>query len=299
MTESHAGHNHGGQGISTNRLGLVLALSATYMVAEIVGGLLSNSIALLADAGHMFSDVGALALALFALQIARRPANSRRTYGYARTEILAALVNGATLVGVSLYIFVEAVGRLREPPPVQGSLVMGVAAGGLLVNLLALWLLNANKSENLNVRGAWLHVLTDALGSVGAILGGFAVWQFGWVRADPAISILIGMLVIYSSWALLRDSISVLMEAAPRDIDVDAVRDALTQSKGVTSVHDLHVWTIASGMYSLSAHVMLAGTEPHEATLRRLELMLQERFKIRHTTLQLEIASCDTTSLHA
>ena len=299
MSDSHAGHNHGGEGTSAKRLGLVLALSAAYMVAEIVGGLLSNSIALLADAGHMLSDVGALALALFALWIARRPANSRRTYGYARTEILAALVNGATLVGISLYIFVEAFGRLRAPPPVQGAVVMGVAAGGLMINLLALWLLNANKSENLNVRGAWLHVLTDAMGSVGAILGGLAVWQFGWPWADPAISILIGLLVIYSSWALLRDSVSVLMEGAPRDVDVDAVRDALTKSRGVASVHDLHVWTIASGMYSLSAHIALTGTDPNEEILRRLEQTLQKEFGIRHTTLQLEAGSCDATSLHA
>ncbi|MDQ3081453.1 MAG: cation diffusion facilitator family transporter [Gemmatimonadota bacterium] len=276
----------------------MLALSAAYMVAELVGGLLSNSIALLADAGHMLSDVGALALALFALWIARRPANSRRTYGYARTEILAALVNGATLVGISLYIFVEAFERLREPPPVQGAVVMGVAAGGLLINLIALWLLNANKSENLNVRGAWLHVLTDAMGSVGAILGGLAVWQFGWAWADPAISILIGLLVIYSSWSLLRDSVSVLMEEAPRDVDVDAVRDALTRTPGVTSVHDLHVWTIASGMYSLSAHVTLSESDANEVTLRRLERTLHEQFSIRHTTLQLERDSCDQTSLH-
>ncbi len=299
MTDSHAGHSHGGEGTGAKRLGLVLALTASYMVAEIIGGLMSNSIALLADAGHMLSDVGALALALFALWIARRPANSRRTYGYARTEILAALVNGATLVGISLYIFVEAYGRLREPPPVQGAVVMVVAAGGLLINLIALWLLNANKSENLNVRGAWLHVLTDAMGSVGAILGGFAVWQLGWAWADPAISILIGVLVIYSSWSLLRDSVSVLMEGAPRDVDVDAVRDALILCPGVASVHDLHVWTIASGMYSLSAHVTLTGTEPNEAILRRLEHTLHKEFGIRHTTLQLELASCDAGVLHA
>ncbi len=297
--DPHAGHSHGGEGTSAKRLALVLALSATYMFAEFVGGLLSNSIALLADAGHMLSDVGALSLALFALWLAQRPPNSRRTYGYARTEILAALLNGATLVGISLYIFVEAFGRLREPPPVQGSVVMGIAAGGLLINLIALWLLNANKSENLNVRGAWLHVLTDAMGSVGAILGGFAVWQFGWAWADPAISILIGLLVIYSSWALLRDSVSVLMEGAPRDVDVDAVRDALTRCQGVTSVHDLHVWTIASGMYSLSAHITLTGTEPNEAILRRLEQTLHKQFGIRHTTLQLELASCDAGALHA
>ncbi len=299
MSDSHAGHSHGGKGTSAKRLALVLALSAAYMFAEFIGGLLSNSLALLADAGHMLSDVGALALALFALWIAQRPPNSRRTYGYARTEILAALVNGATLVGISLYIFVEAFGRLRAPPPVQGAVVVGIAAGGLLINLIALWLLNASKSESLNVRGAWLHVLTDALGSVGAILGGLAVWQFGWAWADPAISILIGLLVIYSSWALLRDSVSVLMEGAPRDVDVDAVRDALTQCPGVTSVHDLHVWTIASGMHSLSAHIMLTGTEPHEEILRRLEHTLHTQFAIRHTTLQLELASCDASALHA
>ncbi|MEO5579432.1 MAG: cation diffusion facilitator family transporter [Gemmatimonadaceae bacterium] len=296
---SHAGHSHGARGTSSKRLAVVLVLSATYMVAEIVGGLLSNSIALLADAGHMLSDVGALALALFALWIAKRPPNSRRTYGYARTEILAALVNGATLVGISLYVFVEAFGRLRNPPAVAGAVVMGIAAGGLLMNLAGLWILNAQKGENLNVRGAWLHVLTDALGSVGAIIGGFAVWQLGWAWADPAISILIGLLVIYSSWALLRDSVAVLMEGAPRHIDVDAVRDALCGCPGVSSVHDLHVWTISSGINSLSAHLTVTGEESNEATLQRLQQALSRQFGISHTTLQLESAHCDQSSLHA
>ncbi|HEY0950534.1 cation diffusion facilitator family transporter [Nocardioides sp.] len=158
----------------------MLTLVATYMVAEVVGGLLSNSLALLADAGHMLSDAGALALSLFAMWIAERPPTPKHSYGYYRTEILAALVNGATLVAISIFIFVEAWERLREPPDVHGALMMGIAAGGLVVNLLGLWLLNAGRSESLNVRGAWLHVLSDALDSVGAILGGFLIWTFGW-----------------------------------------------------------------------------------------------------------------------
>ncbi|HYJ79069.1 MAG TPA: cation diffusion facilitator family transporter, partial [Longimicrobiaceae bacterium] len=216
-----AGHHHGGHhhhhghashrdelGAASQRnrrrLKLTLALTAVYLVAEVVGGLLANSLALLADAGHMLSDVGALGLSLFAMWIAQRPATPRRTFGYYRTEILAALANGAALIGISLYIFVEAYQRLRTPEPVQGELMLWVATGGLVVNLLGLLILRAGKDESLNVRGAWLHLLTDALGSVGAILGGVAIWRFGWFWADPAVSALIGVLVIYSAWDLMR-----------------------------------------------------------------------------------------------
>ena len=204
-------------------------LAASYMVAEVVGGLITNSLALLADAGHMFSDTAALGLGLFAVWLAERPATSRRTYGYYRTEILAALANGAALVAVSLYIFAEAYHRLRQPPEVQGAAMMWIAVGGLGVNLLGLWILSGGRDTNLNVRGAWLHVLTDTLGSIGAIAAGGLIWAFRWYLADPLISALIGLLVVYSAWQLVAESVSVLMESAPRGIDVDEVRNAMAE----------------------------------------------------------------------
>lgn len=299
---AHGGHAHGAGATragNRKRLAVVLALVVAYMVAEVVGGLLTNSLALLADAGHMLSDAGALALSLFALWIAERPPTPRRRYGYYRTEILAALVNGATLVAVAIFIFVEAWERLREPPEVQGALMMGIAAGGLAVNLAGLWILNAGRAESLNMRGAWLHVLTDALGSVGAILGGFLIWAFDWAWADPAVSVLIGLLVVVSSWNLLRETVAVLMESAPAGLDVDAVRDAMAGVPGVTAVHDLHVWSITSGMVALSAHVQVADRQPGNAVLADLRERLHERFGIDHSTIQLEREGCTEAPTHA
>ena len=290
-----AGHDHGsGSGTAgaqnRRRLAITLGLVTVYMVAEVIGGLLTNSLALLADAGHMLSDAGALALSLFAIWIAQKPPTRQRSYGYYRTEILAALANGATLVAVSSYIFYEAWQRFGEPPHVQGELMMAIAGGGLLVNLAGLWILNAGRAESLNARGAWLHVLTDALGSVGAIVARALIWAFGWAWADPAASVIIGLLVIYSSWALLKETVGVLMEAAPGHIDVDEVLLSMKQLPGVTAVHDLHVWTITSGMISLSAHVTAAGDRPSSALLRQLRTLLQDRFGIDHITVQLEPA---------
>lgn len=309
MGHGHAhegsGHPHDSHGPATTRTGsrrrlaIVLALVASYMVAEVVGGLLSNSLALLADAGHMLSDAGALALSLFAMWIAERPPTPKHSYGYYRTEILAALVNGATLVAISIFIFVEAWGRFREPPEVQGALMMGIASGGLVVNLLGLWLLNAGRGDSLNVRGAWLHVLSDALGSVGAILGGFLIWTFGWAWADPAVSVLIGVLVIFSSWNLLKETVAVLMESAPAGIDVDAVRDTIAGVPGVTAVHDLHVWSITSGMVSLSAHVWVAENTDRDATLATIRLRLNEAFDIDHCTIQVERKGYTENAIHA
>ena len=303
------GHDHGGGGHSHShartanrrRLGIVLALATVYMIAEAVGGWLANSLALLADAGHMLSDVAALALSMFAMWIAQRPPTAKRTYGYYRTEILAALANAATLVAISIFIFVEAYHRLREPPEVQGGVVMAIAAGGLAVNLVGLWILNAGRNESLNVRGAWLHVLTDALGSVGAILGGAAVWAFGWEWADPAVSILIGLLVVFSSWNLLKETVAVLMESAPGSIDVDAVRDEIVAVDGVTSVHDLHVWSITSGMVALSGHVQVSGARALNSCavlLTALRTRLHDRFGLDHVTIQIEPEGFDEPETH-
>ena len=286
----HAGHAHGGGGANRNRrrLAIALALAGTYMVAELVGGLVTNSLALLADAGHMLSDVAALGLSLFAISMAQRPPTSRRTYGYHRTEILAALGNGATLVAIAIYIFVEAWHRFREPPEVQGSLMMGIAAGGMATNLIGLWILNAGRSESLNVRGAWLHVATDALGSVGAMLAGALIYFLGLYWADPAVSVLIALLVLYSSWSLLKETVAVLMEDAPAGIDVDEVRAALWESSGVIRVHDLHVWSITTGMTAMSAHVCVNETRGAGEVLAELRERLHDRFGIDHVTIQTE-----------
>ncbi|MFN2383623.1 MAG: cation diffusion facilitator family transporter [Gemmatimonadota bacterium] len=294
----HAGHAHsppldsGSRGGLRRRLGIVLALVAGYMVAELVGGLLTNSLALLADAGHMFSDVAALGLSLFAMWIARRPPTAHRTYGYHRTEILAALINGVTLVAVAIYIFIEAYRRLDAPPEVQGPLMLGVAAGGLVVNLVSLKLLHSGRGESLNVRGAWLHVMGDLLGSVGTITAALMISLTGWNLADPIASVVIGLLILVSSWSLLREATGILMEHAPAGLDMKAVHGAMAQVEGVEGVHDLHVWTITSGIVSLSAHVVVPDPRFHQAVLDGIRDVLETEFTITHITLQCEAAPC-------
>ena len=307
MSAEHAhSHSHGhahsharASAANSRRLAVVVVLVLTYMVAEVVGGLLTNSLALLADAGHMLSDAGALALSLFALWIARRPPTPTHTYGFYRTEILAALANGATLLAISVYIFAEAARRIGEPQEVAGGWMMVVAAGGLAVNLLSLWMLHAGREENLNVRGAWLHVLADTLGSVGTLAAGLLIIGFGWWWADPVASVAIALLVLYSSWALLRETVAVLMEGAPGDIDVDDVRNALHAVPGVASAHDLHVWTITSGMVALSAHVVAAEEERRGGVLLdRIRRMLHDRFGIDHITIQVEPEDFGNCGIH-
>jgi cobalt-zinc-cadmium efflux system protein len=287
--EGHA-HGHARRSRDRRRLSITLVLVLAYMVAEVVGGLMTGSLALLADAGHMLSDAGALALSLFALWIAQRPSSPRRSYGYYRAEILAALANGAALVAIAIYIFVEAVQRIGSPPEVLGGPMILIALGGLLVNLVGLWLLSGADSDSLNIRGAWLHVLADALGSVGAVLAGACMLLFGWYWADPAASILIGLLVLFSSWELLQETVAVLMEGVPGNIDLEAVRRAIFELPGVAGVHDLHVWAITSGMVAMSGHVAVEPETTGSELLLRSHEMLRERFGIAHVTLQLEPA---------
>jgi len=270
------------------RLSVTLALVATYLVAEVVGGLWTGSLALLADAGHMFSDVAALALSLFAIWLAQRPASVERTFGYHRVEILAALANGVALIAVVLLILREAIERLSAPGEVLGAPMLVIAVGGLFVNLAGLWMLHGGKDSNLNVRGAWLHVLSDTLGSIGVIIAAFLVWAFGWSGADPIASIGIALLVIFASWQLLRETVGVLMEAAPGHIDVEEVRRVLCETRGVLSIHDLHVWTITSGFVSLSCHVESSHQVPDHELLAALQELLRERFGIDHVTIQIE-----------
>lgn len=296
MGEHHA-HDHARHAAHASaaprRLRAVLALTAAYMLAELIGGLAANSLALLADAGHMLADVAALGLSLFASWVARRPPSASRTYGSHRAEILAALANGAALAAVAVSIVLEAVQRLSDPEPVRGGVLMAIAAGGLLVNLAGMALLHGERHGNLNVRGAWLHVTLDALGSLGALAAGALAWGLGWQRADPVAGVLISILVVWAGWSLVRQAVAVLMEGTPAGIDVERVRAELLGVAGVRSVHDLHIWTITSGMHSLSAHVEIDELAAGRRILRELQARLAERFGLEHVTLQLECADAD------
>jgi cobalt-zinc-cadmium efflux system protein len=265
-----------------------LCLAVGYMLTEAVGGWISGSLALLADAGHMFSDAAALGLSLFAAWIAGQPASSRRTFGYHRAEVLSALVNAAALLAISVLILFEAWQRWHEPRDVDSTLMLGIAAGGLAVNLAMLAVLHSGRHESLNLRGAWLHVLGDTLGSVAVIAAALALRFRGWTWVDPAASAAICLLIVYSSWRLLRETLHVLMEGAPASISVEEVRACLLAVPGVRGVHCLHVWTISSGLNSLSAHVVFAPDRAGTDLLAELRHALEHRFPIGHITLQLE-----------
>lgn len=288
MTHAHQSSGNGGHaGNPRRRLTIALVLAAVYMVAEIAGGLLSGSLALLADATHMLSDVAALALSLLASWVANRPPTARRTFGYQRAEILATLVNAATLLVTAVFIFVEAWHRFASPPAVNGRLMTVIAAGGLVVNLAMLAILHGGRDSSLNVRGAWLHVLTDTLGSIQAIAAGILLVVFGWRWVDPAASLLISLLVLYSGWRLLREATAVLMESVPAHIDIGEVSDAILAIPGVVGLHDLHVWSIATGFVSLSAHVT-ASPQGADDVLGAIREVLRDRFNITHSTIQIE-----------
>jgi cobalt-zinc-cadmium efflux system protein len=275
----------------TLRLKLALAISSIYFFAELIGGFLTNSLALLSDAGHMLSDIAALALSLFAFRIAKRPATVSSTYGYHRAEILAALFNGLMLWLIVGVIFAAAYNRFLDPPAVKSYGMMIVASLGLLVNIVAGAVLYGSHHHNLNLRGAFLHVVSDALGSVGAIAAGLVMLLTGWYVADPVISILIGLLILHSSWSLVKESLSVLMQAVPKGIRLEDVQQALEGVEGVSKVHDLHVWAVTSDIYTLSAHAVVENGGDFHQVLNGIEDTLKERFNIEHTTIQLEIES--------
>jgi cobalt-zinc-cadmium efflux system protein len=281
------------------RLLVVLVLTAAYMFAEAAGGWLTGSLALLADAGHMLADVAALALALVAAWFGSRPATPSKTYGYYRLEILAAFANGVVLVLVSLRILYEAYARWSQPPEIErAGLMVAVAAGGLLVNLACAWLLHGDHATDLNVRGAWLHVLGDALGSVGAIAAGALVAAFGWYAADPLFSALISLLIVWSSWNLIREATNILLEGTPAHINLAAVEEVIRDTGGVEDVHDLHVWTIKSGHEALSAHVIHARGVAQPELLRALRSRLREQFGVGHLTIQMETADYEDEPFH-
>jgi cobalt-zinc-cadmium efflux system protein len=282
-------HEHRLEG-DRRALGGALALIAAFTVVEVVVGYLADSLALLADAGHMLGDVGSLALALFAAWLGARPATPERSFGYRRAEILAALANGVALVLISIWIVVEAVARLRNPVEPLGGWVLAVGVVGLALNLGAASVLHRRGSESLNVQGALRHVLADALGSVGVIVSGAIVLLTGWSYADPLVALGIAGLVLASSWTILRDSVGILLESTPRGLDAEEIGRTMVEVDGVREVHDLHVWTITSGFASLSAHVLVSPDADCHAKRRELERVLAERFDLTHTTLQVDHA---------
>jgi cobalt-zinc-cadmium efflux system protein len=288
MAGTHA-HDDGHHGDANRRaLATVLGFTAAFMLAEVVGGLITGSLALLADAAHMASDVASLALALFAFWLSAKPPTPERSFGYKRAEILAALANGVTLVAVSIWIFYEAYQRLQEPPEILGGWMLVVAVIGLFVNLAGALVLSRSGSESLNLQGALRHVIADLFGSVGAITAAGVIVLTGWTYADPLISVLIGLLVLGSSWKLLRDSVNILLEQSPPGIDANEVGRRMASSPGVEEVHDLHIWTITSGFPALAAHVLVGREENCHARRRDLERLLEQEFGIEHTTLQVD-----------
>lgn len=279
---------------------LALVLTGGFMVAEAVGGILSGSLALLADAGHMLADTAALGLAWYAFRIGRRRATPERSYGHHRFQILAALINGGTLLAIAAWIAVEAVRRLFAPVEVLGGTMLVIAVLGLLVNLAAFAILHGGSRENLNIRGAVLHVMGDLLGSIAAIVAAGVIMWTGWMPIDPILSVLVALLILRSAWVLVRQSWNVLMESAPEGLDVPALREALTKAvPGVLDVHHVHAWSLTPERPLLTMHATIAEDADHDAVLHRLQREVAERYGIEHATIQLERGRCTDAHDHA
>ncbi len=288
----HHHHHHDHDQRTQNKKGLTIALAITagIMLLEFFGGLLTNSLALLSDSGHMLSDTASLALSLVAMWFATRPASPSKSYGFYRFEILAALFNGLTLFVIAGFIVWEAVERLMSPPTVAGGSMMMIAAIGLIANLLSAWFLmkKGDVRDNVNLKSAYLHVLGDALGSVGAIVAGALMMAFSWYVADPVISVLVALLILRSAWGVLSQSIHILMEGTPVTIDQAEVKKTLGAIEGVRDVHDLHIWTITSGLDSLSCHLVVEDSRDSQTILQQAIRIIDEKFQIKHTTIQVE-----------
>jgi cobalt-zinc-cadmium efflux system protein len=279
------------------RLRLALAITASFLLAEVAGGVISNSLALLADAGHMLTDVAALALSLFIAWFSRQPHEPRRTYGYLRWEILAAFLNGATLLLLSTWIAIEAVLRLREPEPVASGVMLVIAVVGIVVNVGAALILHPVSEASLNLRGAYLHVVGDLLGSVATVIAALLVRFTGWLVADPIASILMTLLIVRGAWRLVRESVDVLLESTPAHISLGTVREQLEAIPGIESVHDLHVWTVTSSVVAMSVHAIVREPERHQHVLEHVhDAMLL--FGIQHVTVQLERREMYERELH-
>lgn len=292
------GHVHSVAGKNKRRLAIVLGLTTAYMIAEIVGGWLTHSLALLADAGHMLTDVAGIGLALLAIQFAERPATPERTYGFYRVEILAALINGVVLIGISAYILYEAYERFRNPQEVQGWPMLAVASVGLVINLIGIRLLRAASEESLNIKGAYFEVLSDMLTSIGVIVAAVIMLTTGWYYADPLISAGIGLFILPRTWMLLKDAVGVLLEGTPSDINLAAMRESIANVPGVASVHDLHVWSLTSGVNAMSVHAVLADHALHDEVLAAVQKRVTHDFKIAHATVQVECKGCAAFETH-
>ena len=296
MTE----HIHGFHSlINTNQRRLLVALSITGLmtIVELAGGLISNSLALIGDAGHMFTDTLALGLSLFALNLTKRPASQTKTYGYYRAEILAALINGTILVLVSAYIFYEAYHRFVEPPEVRGSLMLTVAVIGLAANVVGISILRSASRGNLNVKGAFLHMWSDTVSSVGVIAAGIIILLTGRTIADPIISIIIGLLILRGAGGLVWESVNILLEAVPKHLDVGRINTEIRKIKGVNDVHDVHLWAITSGMYAISCHLLIEDQMVSNCTqiVEEVNQTLSQKFGISHSTVQLECEECENS----
>jgi len=297
---SHVHHDlrHGARG----SLKIALGITATFLVAEFIGALYTNSLALLADAGHMLTDVAALGLSFFAMRFATKRATPQKTYGFYRVEILAALLNGVLLVLIALYIFYEAYNRFANPPQIKADWMLAVAATGLLANLTSAYLLFGKQEHSLNIRGAFFHILSDVIGSFGAVVASVVIIASGYVIADPAISFVVAVLILSSSWILIRDAVDILLEGTPAHVNIVSLREQLHNVEGVESVHDLHVWTLTSGVMAMSCHVVANPSSLNRREiLSRLRLVARDNFQIDHTTIQVEesnvpqeiVDSCD------
>lgn len=270
------------------RLWIVFGITSTFLIAEVVGGLLTNSLALLADAGHMLTDVAGIGLAVFAIRLASRPASEERSFGFYRVEVLAAVINAVILFGVAVFVLIEAWRRLREPLEISSGLMLGVALAGMAANAVSLRLLHQGQSQSLNMRGAYIEVLGDLLGSAAVVVAALVIGLTGFRAADPIASALIGLMIVPRTWKLLKDAVDVLLEASPRDVDLAEVRRHVLEAEGVADVHDLHVWTITSGMNVVSAHVVVREDADPAAVLDHLCECLSADFDIEHSTFQLE-----------
>ncbi|MED1783356.1 cation diffusion facilitator family transporter [Brevibacillus fortis] len=292
-------HHHHGKGASKRALLISFLIIAVFLVVETIGGFLTNSLALLSDAGHMLSDALALLLSLIAVHFAARPPSAKRTFGMKRFEILAALTNGVTLVLISLFIFWEGFQRMWDPPEVASGSMIIIATVGLLANIAAAFvLMRGDTKNNVNVRSAYLHVLGDLLGSVGAIAGGILMWAFGWYIADPIISIVVAILIMLSAWRVTKESVNILLEAAPSRLDTTKVEEQLGQLPGVIKVHDLHIWTVTSGFDSLTCHLVVEDDLPSYPVLNDALALLEKEFGITHATIQIENSSTTHGDLH-
>ena len=304
-SHDHHGHSHGHRGHvhtaahhSKRALLLVCGITTFFLVVEIIGALLTNSLALLADAGHMFADASGLVLALLSIKLAERAATPERTYGYYRAEILAALVNSVLLIGVSFYLFYEAYQRFNEPVEVNSPMMFAVAVIGLAVNVTGLFILKNASKESLSLRGAYLELFADALASVGVIGAAIIIWATGWLYADPIVSVAIGLFILPRTWSLLQEAVGVLLEGTPSDINIASLREAISGVEGVAGAHDLHVWTLSSGVNAMSVHVVLKDNSHYDEVRMAVQTRVTSDFKIAHLTIQVEGKGCAESETH-